>query len=133
MNTETKPCEIQVTPGKMDPSWKAAWINALRSGEFKETHMTWRNPWADDCGCAVGALSWALGQTSRMASDKGVGGDINNMMLNFKNPIGEEILNKSGLTVDQLTQVSNIFEGSYRESIPAKDFAYMANWIEENL
>lgn len=131
MNTETKPCEIQVTPGKMDPSWKAAWINALRSGEFKEKHMVWRDQKNDACGCAIGALTWVLGICKEEMAHGGL------------DRFAEEVTRKSGLSGQSIRIVSNLFEfgqtrlvceqGDLFREDNKNNFAYMADWIEANL
>lgn len=123
---------------KMDPKWKAKWVEALRSGEYKQGRHSLKDT-LDPKGpkyCCLGVLcdihtsvKWskhdpmrAVIRTRRQSNEWGFSSDTGKLptVLREKVGISKEAQNK-------LVSMNDQFGSSH------KNFKGIADWIEKNL
>lgn len=115
----------------MDQALKTKWVEALRSGKYRQGIGQLRN--SSDEYCCLGVLCDILG--TKWRKDDGVSDNFMSVPWHGKPKyatLPTEIRNKYGLR-DIEDELVNLNDGIEELGIPGKSFNEIADWIEVNL
>jgi hypothetical protein len=128
MTGEQTQLEHSSTDRKLDPELKAKWLDALRSGKYKQGQAVLRT--SEECFCCLGVLGdiaaptlWATTITSENEAHISCYAFAS---LHDNEMLREEWLADHGLTIDQAVNLASMNDCG-------KSFAEIADFIEANL
>jgi hypothetical protein len=117
---------------RMDPTIKAKWVAALRSGEYQQAHGTLRAPNAHNCMCCLGVLCDLYAKESGGthwsgltlgAKDEEVHGPVVAAWAHLLPEAGVSIGGKE----------ARLYDHNDGNTVPARTFAEIADAIEQQL
>jgi hypothetical protein len=113
----------------LDPAFKAEWIAALRSGEYKQG---FERLFQDDCYCAIGVAAKIAGIPDEILTGHGTI-DLEHMNRIHKLELSSRI--ELLIPLDGGTNRNNLvhFIAKLANDNQKKSFPEIADWIEENV
>lgn len=110
---------------KLEPEFKAKWVEALRSGKYEQG---WRGLYDKDHNryCCLGVACFILGVKYHNLSDKTYPTRI------MSNVIPEQLISNN-LILNSLTHKNDGYISNFNPSGKIWSFNEIADWIEENL
>lgn len=117
----------------MDTNLKQKWVEALRSGHFKQATGNLKT---DDCYCCLGVLCTVLGASWNEDEDFGIFlpaiGDEVLYDESDEGVLGDKTLDTVGITREQQFKLTAMNDG-FEPATHAHNFDEIADWIEKNL
>ena len=105
----------------MNKEWKEKWIEALRSGEFKQGRRQLKSDEGDYCCLGVLATIAGYDPTSEETRH------------NWEAYLNEDIQDQMDLSYEIQTKLAEMNDGKLFRNIPQHSFLEIADWIEANL
>lgn len=124
---------------KIPPELKAKWLQALRSGKYKQGQNALRT--ADNCFCCIGVLADIVDSSRWSArADSDIGDEDDGHCYGYLRQakpstamLPDEMLRECGLSKDIAGRLAEMNDGNGEWEGDAKDFHDIADYIEENL